>query len=69
MKKTFQVALTKSFLVTVEAENEEIAGEIAEFYTSDIQDLSSEKHRAEHNFSIQEIECTYNEATEIQEIL
>lgn len=69
MKKTFQVALTKSFLVTVEAENQEIAGEIAEFYTSDIQDLSLEKDKIEQNFSIQEIECTYNQATEVQEIL
>jgi hypothetical protein len=69
MKKTFQVAITKSFLVTIEAENETIARNLTEFYTSDIQDLSLEKHRIEENFSIQEIECTYNEATEIQEIL
>jgi hypothetical protein len=69
MKKTFCVAITKSFLVTLEAENGEMAEHLAEFYTSDIQDLSSEKDKIEQNFSIQEIECTYNQATEVQEIL
>ena len=69
MKKTFQVSITKSFLVTVEAENKEVAGHLAEFYTSDIQDLSSEKDRIEQNFSIQEIECTYNQTTEVQAII
>jgi hypothetical protein len=69
MKKTFQVAITKSFLVTIEAENQEVAGNIAEFYTSDIQDLSLEQHRIDEKFSIREIECTYNQVTEIQEII
>jgi len=62
MKQTFQVVVTKSFLVTVEAENQQNALEFAEIFTSDIQDLSSEKDRQEHNFSIDEIENTFTQA-------
>ena len=68
MRKTFQVALTKSFLVTIEAESEKIALEFAEIFTSDIQDLSSIEDRIENNFSIQEIITTYNQSHEITEL-
>lgn len=59
MKQTFQVIVTKSFLVTIEAKNNQDALEFAEIFTSDIQDLSSEKDKQEHNFSIEGIENTF----------
>jgi hypothetical protein len=59
MKQTFQVEVTKSFLVTIEAENESSALEYAEMFTSDILDLSSEKQKDEYKFRISEIENTY----------
>jgi len=59
MKQTFQVAVTKSFLVTIEAENEKSALEYAEIFTSDILDLSSGEQKDNHNFHIQEIENTH----------
>ncbi|MFQ3596821.1 MAG: hypothetical protein SNJ66_00625 [Chloroherpetonaceae bacterium] len=59
MKQTFQVAVTKSFLVTIEAENEKSALEYAEIFTSDILDLSSEKQKDQYKFRISEIENTY----------
>ncbi|GAB4338173.1 MAG: hypothetical protein OHK0038_16840 [Flammeovirgaceae bacterium] len=62
MKQTFQVAVTKSFLVTIEAENENSALEYAEIFTSDIVNLSSEKQNDEHQFRISEIEHTYTSA-------
>ena len=60
MKQTFQVSVTKSFLVTIEAENENSALEYAEIFTSDILDLSSEKQKDEHKFRISEIDNTYS---------
>lgn len=59
MKQTFQVAVTKSFLVTIEAEDENSALEYAEIFTSDMLDLSSEKQKDEHKFRISEIENTF----------
>ncbi len=61
MKKTFQVAITKSFLINVDAENEKLALELAEFFTSGIEDLSSENDKKKHNFTITEIEHTYTQ--------
>lgn len=61
MKQTFQVEVTKSFLVTIEAKNRQDALELAVFFTSDIQDLSSEKDKKEHDFSIEEIENTFTQ--------
>jgi hypothetical protein len=59
MKQNFQVALTKSFLVTIEAENEQSALELSEFFTSNISDLASEEQKLEYNFRITEIENTH----------
>ncbi len=59
--KTFQVILTKSYVVTVNAENERQAKHAAEFYTSDIYDISSDKDKRIFNFSIEDIECKMNE--------
>ncbi len=67
--KTFQVVLTKSFLVTVNAENEQDAKHFAEFYTSDVKDISTEKDRQNEHFSLEEIECTVNEAFDAEPLL
>ncbi len=66
--KTFQVSLAKTYTINIVAENEEKAKELAEFYTSDIQDISSESERQSENFSIQEIECQTNDAIDCTEI-
>ena len=66
--KLFKVSLTKSYLVNINAENETEARHCAEFFTGDITDISDENHRAEYNFSIEEIECTVNEAFEAEEL-
>jgi hypothetical protein len=66
--KKYNVVLTKSYIVTVSTDTEKRAKRISEFYTSDIQDISTENDRRESNFSIEEIRCTVNEAFEVNEI-
>ncbi len=66
--KTFQVSLAKTYTVNIVAENEEKAKELAEFYTGDIQDISSESERQSENFSILEIECQTNDAIDCTKI-
>ncbi len=66
--KTFQVTLAKTYTINIVAEDERKAKELAEFYTGDIQDISTEKERQSENFSVQEIECQINEAIDCAEM-
>ena len=66
--KSFQVTLTKSYLVNINAENETDAKRFAEFFTDDVQDISDENNRNEYKFSIEKIECKINEAFEAEEV-
>ncbi len=66
--KTFQVSLAKSYTVSIVADDEEQAKRLVEFYTGDIQDISTEKERLAENFSIKEIECQSNDAIDCNEI-
>ncbi|CAN5417547.1 hypothetical protein BH18ACI1_BH18ACI1_11160 [soil metagenome] len=66
--KTFQVSLSKSYLINIVAENEENAKRLAEFYTSDIRDISTESEHITEKFSIREIECQTNDAFDCKEI-
>lgn len=59
---TYRVGLTKSYLVTINAETVQDAIHFAEFYTGDIQDISTDEDRRSERFFIEEIECTVNEA-------
>ena len=43
--KTFEVVLTKSYIIKIKAENENFAKEFSQIYTSDILDLSIGKDR------------------------
>ena len=66
--KTFRIALTKSWLIKINAETETEARHCAEFFTDNIGDISDETDRAEYNFNIKEIECTVNEEFEAEEL-
>lgn len=66
--KTYQVVLTKSYVVTVNAKTKEKAKRFAEFYTGDIQDISTDENRKKLNFSIEEIDARINESLEAEEI-
>ena len=63
--KTFKIALTRTYLVTVKAESEDRAKQFSEYYLGDCPDLSDEKEQREKGFSIEDIEMVYNEADEI----
>lgn len=66
--KNFQVSLVKSYTVNIAAEDKEEAKRLAEFYTSNIEDLSTESERQSRKFLIQEIECRMNEAVDCIEL-
>lgn len=66
--KTFEIVLTKSYLVRVTAENHADASQLVELFTGDIQDISTENDRKNLNFTIQNIDCKVNEAMECKEI-
>ena len=66
--KTYKVALMRTYLVSIKAENEERAKKFSEYYLGDCTDLSNKKERVEKKFSIEEIESAYNEASEIVSI-
>lgn len=63
--KTYKVALTRTYLVSIKAKSREQAKRFSEFYLGDCPDHSTKKDRMEHNFSIGEIEMVYNDAGEI----
>ena len=63
--KTFKIALTRTYLVKIKAENEDKAKQFSEYFLGDCPDLSDEKERLEKTFSIEDIEMVYNEAYEI----
>ncbi len=66
--KTFEVLLTKSFSVLIQAEDKIKAQEFSEFFTSDVQNLASTEDERKYNFKIAEIECKFNEAIEVNEL-
>lgn len=67
--KKYEVLLTRSYMVTIQAENEDQALRYTEFYLGDCPDLSKPKDRREQKFKIKEIEMTFNEAFESKEII
>lgn len=62
----YKVGLTRTFIVTVNAESEEQAKEFAEYYLSmGGEDLSTVEDREEKNFSFEEVEAVGNEGYSI----
>ena len=66
--KIFNVMLTRAYRVQIEAEDENSAKELSEFFMGDPKDESTEKDRSQYNFGIQEIEMMMNEAFEVEEV-
>ena len=67
--KKYEVLLTRSFIVTIYADHEDQARKYTEFYLGDCPDLSKPKNRRDQKFKIKEIEMTFNEAYESNEII
>jgi len=66
--KTFEVVLTKSYVVTIKAENENLAKEYSELFTGDVHDISSVKEKRDLSFKIEDIDCKINEGVEVVEV-
>ena len=67
--KTFDVVLTKSYIIKIKAENEEKARRYSELFTGDIKDISTEKDRKKFLFEIEDIDCKVNETFEVREVI
>jgi len=67
--KTFEVILTKSYVIRIKAEDGDKAKKFTELFTGDIQDISSVNERKKFGFEIEDIDCKINEAFECKEIL
>jgi hypothetical protein len=65
---TYQVILTKSYLVKIKSNSQEEAMRLAEFYTGDISDISNVGDQIKEKFSIEEIECTVNDAVDCESV-
>jgi hypothetical protein len=55
--KTFEVLLSKSYIVKIKTENAFSAKEFSQVFTSDVKDLSTKEERENHKFRIKEIDC------------
>jgi acetolactate synthase small subunit len=67
--KTFEVVLTKSYIIKIKAEDKEKAKEYAELFTGDINDISTENYRKKLSFKIEHIDCKVNQAFEAKEVI
>ncbi len=65
--KNYEVALIRGYVVSINAQSKEDAMRLAEFYVGNCADDSDNAERTKHNFLIEGIELTYNEAMEAAE--
>ncbi len=66
--KTFKVNLTRVYSITIDAEDETSAKQLAEFFVGNPNDESNEKENADYSVNIKEIEMLMNEAFEVVEV-
>ncbi len=66
--KKYQVFLSRTYIVGIQANNEEEACRNVEYYLGDCEDLSSGNDRKMDNFLIEKIEPAINEAFEVTEV-
>ena len=66
--KTYKVLLTRSYVVYIDAKNEDDARRYSEFFIEDAKDCSTEKEQRKHHFKIGEMEIMMNEAFDAEEV-
>ena len=64
--KTYKVLLHRDYIVNIEANNEEEAMSLAEYFIAGEKDASTEKEREQYSFRINEIEMVSNDALEVE---
>ena len=66
--RKYRVLLSRTYIVDIQAKNEEEACRNVEYYLGDCEDLSTENDRKRDNFLIEKIEPAINEAFEVEEV-
>lgn len=66
--KNYQVFLSRTYIVNIQAENKEEACRNVEYYLGDCEDLSTEIHRMRDKFLIENIKPAINDAFEVTEV-
>ena len=64
--KTYKVLLHRDYIVNIDADNEDDAKSLAEFFIAGEKDASTEKEKERHSFKINEIEMVTNDAFEVE---
>ena len=64
--KTYKVLLHRDYIVNIDANNEEEAVSLAEFFIAGEKDASTAKEREQHSFRINEIEMVTNDTFEVE---
>ncbi len=63
--KEFQIALTRTYIVSIQATTVDEAKIFSEYYLGDLIDLSTENERNQKQFTFGEIEMVHNHAIEV----
>jgi len=66
--RKYRVLLSRTYIVDIQAKNEEEACRNVEYYLGDCEDLSTENDRKRDDFLIEKIEPAINEAFEVEEV-
>ena len=66
--KTYNVSLSRAFVVKIRAKDKRKACRYAEYFIGDCHDESTAEERRKYRFSIKEIEMTINDALNAEEI-
>lgn len=64
---TFKVAVTRTYLLTIDAKNERDTKIYSEYYLGNCSDLLNKKDRTKKGFTIDNSEIFYNEESEINQ--
>lgn len=66
--KTYKVSLSRTYIVEIDAKDEEQAKFLSEFFITSGRDGANEKERKDFVFRFNEIEMIENEAFEVEEV-
>lgn len=63
---TYKVSLHRDYIVNIDANSEEEAKQLAEFFIAGEKDASTPKEQEQYSFRINEIEMMANDAFEVE---
>lgn len=66
--KSYKVSLHRDYIVSIDANSEEEAKQLAEYFIAGEKDASTPKEQEQHRFRINEIEMVTNDAFEFEKL-